>query len=140
MKKRVLIIDDEKAFAELVAMNLEGSADVEVRCVCDPLNSIAEASVWKPDVILLDLIMPGINGEEIYIQLQQRADLKDIPIIFMSASVNANRIIEGENVDHLPKPMSVDSLLETIYHRVGLEGSEATDSVVAPSPALSLNY
>jgi CheY-like chemotaxis protein len=116
---RILIIDDESSFAELVAMNLEESGDIEVQCACDSRHSIAVAAEWRPDLILLDMVMPGMSGEEVFRQLQERAELRAIPIIFMSASANDNSIVQGPHVEHLPKPMSVKALLEAIHRHVG---------------------
>lgn len=113
-KKRVLIIDDEPCFTELLAMNLDGHRGIEVRCVNDPSESRTIAIEWRPNLILLDLIMPELSGDEIFHQLRSHPALAQVPVILLSASTNARHLIQGPNVQHLPKPMPADVLIRAV--------------------------
>lgn len=118
-------------------MNLEEAGDFDVRCVSDPRSAIEVSSEWRPDLILLDMVMPGLNGEDLFRDLQSRPGLSEIPVIFISASASNESIVKGARVEHLPKPMSVDALLEAIHRRVGDSGSAGVPPKYASTPAVT---
>jgi CheY-like chemotaxis protein len=112
--RRVLIVDDEPCFTELVAMNLDGYRNISVRCVNDPVKCVTIVKEWMPGLILLDHLMPEMCGDEIFRQLQADSELMHIPVIFLSATANAESLVQGPGVRHLPKPMSAESLMRAI--------------------------
>ncbi|MFT5496416.1 MAG: CheY-like chemotaxis protein, partial [Kiritimatiellia bacterium] len=85
--KKIMIIDDEKSFTRLCKMTLEAVDAYQTIIVNDPLDAIFMISKVKPDLIFLDVIMPGINGPDLAAQIRANASMRDIPIIFLSASV-----------------------------------------------------
>ena len=85
--KRIMIIDDEEPFTRLCKMNLELSDAYHITIVNDPLNAMHMISEVKPDLIFLDVIMPGINGADLAGKIREDDSTKEIPIIFLSASV-----------------------------------------------------
>jgi DNA-binding response OmpR family regulator len=113
-EKRVLIIDDEQCFTELMAMNLDGHRGIEVRCVNDPMKSLALAINWRPNLILLDLIMPGLCGDELFRQLRSHPALARVPVILLSASTEAEQRVQGSHLQYLPKPMPADVLIQAV--------------------------
>jgi DNA-binding response OmpR family regulator len=84
-KRKVLIVDDEVDLTRLLKLILEKSDDFEVRTENNALNAIDAAHEFKPDVILLDVIMPGMNGKQIAKMIKNDKELTHSKIIFFSA-------------------------------------------------------
>jgi CheY-like chemotaxis protein len=114
-KARILVIDDEPAFTELLRLNLEGSGAYEVRAEHDARKALETVRAFRPDLIVLDLIMPEVGGAELSEQLKADATLRDIPVVFSSAIVSKESLaasggmLEGEA--YLVKPFTVEELL-----------------------------
>ncbi len=113
-----MIVDDEVGVMTLLKLNLEESGDYEVRIESEGLKAIDSIRWFKPDVILLDVIMPDISGTEVAAQLGQDEELKDIPILFLTAAVSRQQADERGGVleDHpvMAKPVGVEELIEKI--------------------------
>ena len=62
MARKILLVDDEAGFTQLLKMNLEKSGDFEVTIENDSTKAIATARSFQPDVVLLDVVMPGMDG------------------------------------------------------------------------------
>lgn len=116
--KKIMIVDDEVGVMTLLKLNLEESGDYEVRIESEGLKAIDSIRWFKPDVILLDVIMPDISGTEVAAQLGQDEELKDIPILFLTAAVSRQQADERGGVleDHpvMAKPVGVEELIEKI--------------------------
>ncbi|MDD5617568.1 MAG: response regulator [Candidatus Omnitrophica bacterium] len=84
MKKKVLMIDDEEDFCFFTKKNLEKTREFEVVIENNPLNAVQTAAEQKPDVILLDIIMPQLDGGEVAFRLVNDNRTKDTPIIFLT--------------------------------------------------------
>ena len=116
----MLIIDDEVSFTWLLKMNLEDAGDYEVAVVNDPNDAVATARQITPHIIILDLVMPGIQGDEIAWRLREDPDLKNIPIVFLTASETGSGALEAEEERKLLlgghpvflKPVNVDEVIE----------------------------
>ena len=91
-KKRILIVDDEVALTRLMQIALEQGGKYEVRAENDSTEVIAAAIEFKPDIIVLDLIMPDQDGGDVAETLRIHPELKEIPIVFLSASVRKSEI------------------------------------------------
>ena len=117
-KKRVLIVDDEVSFTRLLALNLERSGHYDVRAESEGKQALAAARDFHPDVILLDVLMPDIPGGEVAAQFQADAQLRDIPIIFLTAVVSRQDVQEHGGVisgyPYVAKPTSIDELIACI--------------------------
>ncbi|MFH1093082.1 MAG: response regulator [Candidatus Omnitrophota bacterium] len=117
-KRKVLIIDDEASFIDIVKINLERTGNYIVRTESDGTKGLAAAKEFQPDVVLLDIIMPDISGDEIAIQLKREEKTKNIPVIFLTAVVKkeeeASRggIIGGKTF--IAKPTTVSELIRVI--------------------------
>ena len=113
MKKiRVLIVDDEILFAQSLCLNLMETCEYEPFVVTDPNLALETARCVGPDVILLDLIMPGMNGGQLRRCLQQDPELCDIPVILLTASKNWTTGMEIETGGDilLSKPVTLENL------------------------------
>jgi CheY-like chemotaxis protein len=122
MKKKVLIIDDEVAFTNIVKLTLEGKENYEVSVVNDPLTAIAAARKFWPDIIVLDVVMPELDGGEVHTKLKADPILKRIPIIFLTAIVRQKEVDEHQGMIggsfYLAKPVSADGLIKAIEDHI----------------------
>ena len=117
-RKRILLVDDEASFTRLMKLNLETNGNCEVRVENNPQQALAAARSFKPDLIFLDIIMPDTDGGEIAAALRAEKTLKDTPIVFLTAVVSKNEVIQRGDViggqTFLAKPVSVADMLKTI--------------------------
>ena len=122
MKKKVLIIDDELAFTNIVKLTLEGKETYEVCVENNPRQAIATARKFWPDIIILDVVMPELDGGEVHTQLMADPILKVIPIIFLTAIVRQKEVDEHKGMIggsfYLAKPVSADGLISAIEEHV----------------------
>lgn len=118
MKTRVLLVDDEESFTRLLKLNLERTGKYEVRVENWGGAAIVAAREFKPDVVLLDVIMPQMFGGDVANQFKSDDELKDIPIVFLSASVKPQRVKEHDGIicgyPFIAKPASLESVIEGI--------------------------
>jgi DNA-binding response OmpR family regulator len=117
-KKRILIIDDEVSFARMVKLNLEKTGGFEVRVENRAVAALATAREFRPDLILLDVIMPNMDGGDVRRQLMRSSGLKDVPIIFLTATVSKREAGDaGFNSGgelFLAKPVSAEALIACV--------------------------
>jgi len=83
-KGKILVVDDEPDVVDMLGMMLE-NASYEVVCAYDGKEGIDKAKEEKPDAIVLDLMMPGMDGFEACKEMKNDADLKDIPVLVLTA-------------------------------------------------------
>lgn len=88
-KKRVLIIDDEADIREVAKMSLEAVAGWDVTTASSGPEGIEIASKLKPDAILLDYMMPGMDGPNTFQNLKAKAETDSLPVVFLTAKVQA---------------------------------------------------
>lgn len=86
--KRVVHIDDEPDIREIVRMSLELVGGLDVEQYPSGEEALAHIADAKPDLILLDVMMPHMDGEETYHQLREVSGFDDIPIVFMTAKAS----------------------------------------------------
>ncbi|HTI23838.1 MAG TPA: response regulator transcription factor [Kutzneria sp.] len=108
---RVLVVDDETALAELVSMALryEGWA---VRCAADGVSAVREAKQFRPDAVVLDIMLPDLDGLEVLRRL--RLEQPEVPVLFLTAKDAVEDRIAGLTVggdDYVTKPFSVEELV-----------------------------
>ena len=84
-KARVLMVDDEESFLRLVKMNLERTRRYEVTTIADPSAVLDAVRQEKPDIILMDVVMPGKDGLDLVQELKADQDLQSIPVIMLTA-------------------------------------------------------
>jgi two-component system, OmpR family, response regulator len=116
-KRRILIVDDDANSTHLVKILLERSGPYLVLEENDPANADQTAHNFKPDVILLDIVMPKMDGGELATQIEGDRELHDTPIIFLTALVTHGEAKSGLHVQGHPlvaKPISIPELIEAI--------------------------
>jgi len=123
MKKKVLLVDDEKSFTNLLKLNLEQTGNYEVRVVNWPEDALPNAQEFRPDIVLLDIIMPRLPGGNVAAQFEADPALKDVPIVFLTAAVQRRRLEEMDGIisGHpcLTKPATVDEIVTMIERQTG---------------------
>ena len=106
-KNRVLIVDDEPGNIKILANVL--TADYALSVATSGEQALQIAQVQAPDIILLDMVMPGMDGIQVCELLKADNETKDIPVIFvtsMSDNANEERGLEAGAVDYISKPIS----------------------------------
>lgn len=117
-RPKILIVDDNHVFLESLGGLLRGLTDFQVHCVADPLKAFSKASEVKPDAIVLDVYMPGLRGPDLCAQLKRSPELRDIPVLFLTAVGSDGRFrarcLEGGADDFLQKPVNSEELIARI--------------------------
>ena len=116
MNSKILVIDDEVHIVELLKFNLEIS-DYNVDFAYDGLDGYMKAKNNKPDLILLDWMLPNITGIELLKKIRSDKELRQIPVIMLTAKNMENDKIEGLEQgadDYITKPFSLKELLARI--------------------------
>lgn len=118
----VLYIEDNEANLRLVEQIIKRCTDYILISASDARKGIALARERKPDLILMDVHLPGMDGFAATTQLKALEETRDIPVIGVSANAMASAIQEGMNLgfaDYLTKPFRVDAFLESIQRVLG---------------------
>ena len=116
--KNILIIDDDKGLLRILSSNLE-TEGCKVLVAETGEEGLKIAQAEKPDIILLDVILPGLKGREVCAQLKENRDTKDIPVIFLTAKDSPDDVkaeMEIGAVAHLTKPVDSRKLVAEIKH------------------------
>lgn len=115
-KRKILLVDDEPkpSFTRNLKLNLEETGDYEVREENTAMDALATAKEFKPDLILLDVIMPNMAGGEVVSQIEADRNLSNTPIVFLTAEVTKKEegIIGGH--PFLAKPMTLENVIQSI--------------------------
>ena len=118
MKKRILVVDDEQEITRVVKLILEQTGRYEVRTENLGRKAIEAAREFRPDLILLDVMMPGVLGSDIGAQLQADPELRAIKFVFLTAMVTKEEALRsaGQIGGHtfVAKPISADELCRVI--------------------------
>ncbi len=126
MPRRVVCIEDEEDVIDLMRI-IVARQGFEFFEACGGIAGIETVEQVKPDLVLLDLMMPGIDGWEVYDHLRTNPETKDIPIIIVTARVHQDaRVTEMRiaNDNHLvTKPFSPSQLVATINRAIGERSS-----------------
>ena len=122
-RKRILAVDDEAANTRLLKLYLERTNAYEVLEVNDARIALATAEEFHPQLILLDVMMPGIDGGELASCIKASPKLKDVPIVFLTASVKKGEVEAGGGRigGHffLAKPVVLTELVACLKRHLG---------------------
>jgi CheY-like chemotaxis protein len=120
MMKKILIVEDDADFQDIYTLYLQGESHEILRAMNgrEGLDCLAKT---VPDLIILDLIMPVMDGEEFYVALRSRSDWAGIPVIVASVNEKLPRKIQelGGLAGHLRKPFGIDTFLEKVNACLG---------------------
>jgi two-component system, OmpR family, alkaline phosphatase synthesis response regulator PhoP len=116
MKKKIFVVDDEKDIQDIVRMNL-ASQNLDVMTFSSAEEALAALARSRPDLVLLDVMMDGMDGFEFCKKLKASPDYRDIPIIFLSAKSEELDKVLGLELgadDYVAKPFSVKELASRV--------------------------
>ena len=113
-KSRILVVDDEPNLSGLVRLFLEKTQRFEVRVENRSAHALAAAREFRPELVLLDVDMPGKDGGDVAAELKADPTLRNVPIVFLTSLVTqADAGVRG-GMHFLSKPVSLKSLIETV--------------------------
>jgi len=115
--KRILIIDDEEDLTFFIKANLELDGEFEVIIANSGKEGIKKAAKDNPDLILLDILMPRMNGYQTLEKLKNNAKTLSIPVIMLTALGDDSSKVKAStlyNEDYVVKPVQIDPLKEKI--------------------------
>jgi two-component system, OmpR family, response regulator len=122
-KKKILVVDDEGAMTRMLKRNLEATNRYDVRTENTSSATIAAATEFVPDLILMDVMMPGMDGGDVAAKLKENKKLAHIPIVFLSAIVKKEETeATGSNfggLTFLAKPVNMQDLITCIENHLG---------------------
>jgi len=116
MKKKILLIDDEEDLTEMLSYRLM-AAGYDIDIANDGATGVKRTKEYKPDIIILDLMMPEMSGYEVADELRKDQELSSIPFIVFTAAVNKEleeRVNHMGAADYITKPFEPEDLIEKI--------------------------
>lgn len=125
-KGNILVVDDQPDSLEVLSIILE-SEDYQVRQAINAHVALKTIELQKPELIMLDVIMPEIDGYEVCKKLKSNPETKDIPVIFLSSldrGIDKNKAFEVGGVDFILKPFMLEEVLARVAHHLTIRRLE----------------
>jgi CheY-like chemotaxis protein len=124
LKKRVLIVDDEPSFTRLLKLNFHHTGRYMAETVNDAAQAVQAAERFIPDVIVLDVMMPGLDGGEVANQIHAIPKFRDTPIVFLTAAVKRQELALHQGrcggIPFVAKPVEFQEVLQHVDRECGL--------------------
>ena len=120
VEKRILVADDDPVILRLIQVNLELEG-YQVLTANNGEEAVATATAEHPDLVILDIMMPRLDGYQACEQLKAEAATKDIPVVFLSAKAQQSDIEKGKTYgvdEYLTKPFDPTELLDVVERLV----------------------
>lgn len=139
-RKKVLLIDDEEMFCQMVQIGLQQQGGLEILTASHPKEGLKVASRLRPDLILLDINMPGMNGLEVLKQLKQRSETVSIPVVMLTSRSDLETkqaALQLYHHDYLEKPIPLEALRSKVFKVLQIEAVGSPSAAVAPAAAAS---
>jgi CheY-like chemotaxis protein len=120
--KRILVVDDEPSVTRNLKLNLESAGDYEVLGENQAPDVLSAVRIFRPDLILLDVMMPGMDGGGVAARIRADPLFRETPIIFLTAIVSneetdGHEMISGAET-FLAKPVDIEELIWSIEERL----------------------
>lgn len=125
-QKLILVVDDDPDLVEAVSMKLEAK-NYRVAKAYDGVEAMDRIQEEKPDLVILDVMMPRKNGWDVCDEIKNSADLKDIAVVLLTAVADSVKTTSythhnGKTTladDYIPKPIDLDELMEIVSDHCG---------------------
>lgn len=112
--KKILVVDDDSSILEALKIGIESEGH-DVLAISEGDEAYSSASEYKPDLILMDLLLSGRDGQDIIKELRSKKETKNIPIVMLSAHPSADKSAIKSGADaFLAKPFEFEELIKTI--------------------------
>ena len=122
-KKRILVVDDRASDTRLVKLYLEGTNDYVVREENDAKTALSAAEEFQPHLILLDVMMPGMDGGDVAACFRENQKLKAVPIVFLTSAVTKGEVeASGGQIGGWPilaKPIVLSEVAACLKQHLG---------------------
>lgn len=128
--RRILVVDNNHDTTRLIKILLENRGDYFVLPENDPAKAHQTARDFRPDLILLDIVMPDTDGGEVAARIQNDPELRRAPIIYLTALVTKAEAKNGLEIDghsFLAKPINISELIGAIEHRLSASVQDQKD-------------
>src|SRR6188472_3921283 len=125
-KRKLLLVDDDSELVDLLAKFFQEDGRFEVRIASNGFDAGMMVKEYRPDIILLDVMLPDINGKEVCHRVRADNTLEDVRIICISGMVEDDKIQELKLAgadDFLQKPFDIDMLIERMCMQLEIESS-----------------
>ena len=125
MPKRVLVLDDQQYLRDIQALLLQ-EAGYATTALGDCAEALGQLDELRPDLIVLDMSMPGMDGRQFLYHLRRDAEWADVPVIITTGRLAEEfETLATDSVDVLAKPFSDATLIEHVRRRIGDPGPRA---------------
>jgi len=125
----ILVVDDEPDVIEIVRFRLEKDG-YTVLSAEDGRAGLTAAIEKSPDLVVLDVMMPGLDGFEVLFQMKNHPKTKDTPVVMLTAKTDMSSISKGWGMDvdnYVTKPFNVDDLAKTVHNVLVFRGKLPQD-------------
>lgn len=122
-KKRILVVDDDASITRLLKLNLEQTDHYVVQAENNAAHAVAAATEFRPDLILLDVLMPGLDGGELANRFHAGSGLENVPVIFLSAIATKQEVSSHGGLiggaPFLAKPVDIPEVVACLKEYLG---------------------
>ena len=137
-KRKVLLVDDDVELVELMTKVLEEDGRFEVRVATTGFDAGMMVKEYRPDLIVLDVMLPDINGKEVCHRVRADSTLEDVRILCISGMIEEDKVqdlkLSGAD-DFLPKPFEIEDLIDRMCSMLEIESVTTSSSSVTPAAA-----
>ena len=123
-RRKALIVDDDEELVELIRDVFDADGRFDVRVANNGFDAGMMVKEYKPDIIVLDVMLPDINGKEVCQRVRSDSSLDDVRIVCISGMVEADKIDDLKEAgadDFMQKPFEVDSLFACVCGLLDIE-------------------
>ena len=91
---RICYVEDDEDIQKIVRMSLERIGKMSVQVIADPMVAIEAIKAFKPELVMLDWMMPGMDGPTLYRKMQETPEVRDLPVVFITAKASQKELDE----------------------------------------------
>jgi two-component system OmpR family response regulator len=91
---RVCYVEDDEDIQKIVRMSLERIGKISVEVIGDPMIAIEAIKAYKPELVMLDWMMPGMDGPTLYRKMKETPEVRDLPVVFITAKASQKELDE----------------------------------------------
>lgn len=116
-KKLVLVVEDDASNSQMIQLAIEQETPFQVLVAATGAEALQSLEKTRPDLILLDYMLPDLNGLQVYERMRTIPSLKAVPVVFLTANLH-KAALETAHLPLLEKPFDLDTFFETLRHHL----------------------